>query len=136
MFGTRGKAVVLVAAAVAAGAAAFSAPAQPWVAIAEAAQPDPPLHGCGRSTSSCSPRSAGTPTAGRRSRRRDLDDVATAMSTVGTTVGETDGLVDGIAAAVDGSASLGPDGTDTTGRSAMAERLRSEATGFLAEMRR
>jgi hypothetical protein len=28
------------------------------------------------------------------------------------------------------------DGTDTTGLSQMAERLRSEATGFLAEMRR
>ncbi|MGY1808551.1 methyl-accepting chemotaxis protein [Blastococcus sp. SYSU D00669] len=68
--------------------------------------------------------------------RQACDDVATAMSTVGTTVGEMDGLVDGIAAAVDGSASLGPDRTYTTGLSAMAERLRSEATGFLAEMRR
>jgi hypothetical protein len=58
------------------------------------------------------------------------------MSTVGTTVAEMNGLVDGIAAAVDGSASLGVDGTDTTGLSQMAERLRSEATGFLAEMRR
>ncbi|MGY1601265.1 methyl-accepting chemotaxis protein [Geodermatophilus sp. SYSU D00815] len=68
--------------------------------------------------------------------RQACEDVAAAMQTVGATVGEMDGLVDGIAAAVDGSASLGPDGTDTTGLSAMAERLRSEATGFLAEMRR
>jgi hypothetical protein len=57
------------------------------------------------------------------------------MSSVGTTMTEMNGLVDGIAAAVDGSASLGADG-DATGLSQMAERLRSEATGFLAEMRR
>jgi len=45
-------------------------------------------------------------------------------------------LVDGIAAAVDGSSSLASGGDDITGLSQMAERLRSEATGFLAEMRR
>ena len=42
----------------------------------------------------------------------------------------------GIAAAVDGSASLGPGGHDVTGLSQLAERPRSEATGFLAAMRR
>ena len=68
--------------------------------------------------------------------RQVSEDVAAIMGTVGTTVTEMNGLVDGIAAAVDGSASLGEDGTDTTGLSQMAERLRSEATGFLAEMRR
>ena len=68
--------------------------------------------------------------------RQVSEDVAEVMSTVGTTVTEMNGLVDGIAAAVDGSASLGADGTDATGLSQMAERLRSEATGFLAEMRR
>jgi methyl-accepting chemotaxis protein len=68
--------------------------------------------------------------------RQVSEDVAEVMGTVGTTVAEMNGLVDGIAAAVDGSASLGVDGTDTTGLSQMAERLRSEATGFLAEMRR
>jgi hypothetical protein len=57
------------------------------------------------------------------------------MRNVGTTVGDMNGLVDGIAAAVDGSASLGS-GDDVTGLSQMAERLRSEATGFLAAMRR
>ena len=67
--------------------------------------------------------------------RQACEDVATAMTTAGTTVEQMDGLVDGIAAAVDGSASLG-DGQDTTGLSAMAERLRSEAIAFLAEMRR
>jgi hypothetical protein len=46
------------------------------------------------------------------------------------------GLVDGIAAAVDGSASLGTTATDVTGLSRMAEQLRSEAIGFLGEMRR
>jgi hypothetical protein len=58
------------------------------------------------------------------------------MTKVGTTVTEMNGVVDGIAAAVDGSASLGPGGDDVTGLSQLAERLRSEATGFLAEMRR
>ena len=58
------------------------------------------------------------------------------MSTVGTTVGEMNGLVDGIAAAVDGSSSLVTGGDDVTGLSQMAERLRSEATEFLVEMRR
>jgi hypothetical protein len=65
----------------------------------------------------------------------EVEDLAAAMSTVGSTVGEMNGLVDGIAAAVDGSASLGPDRTDVTGLSRMAERLRSPATGFLGEMR-
>jgi methyl-accepting chemotaxis protein len=68
--------------------------------------------------------------------RQVSEDVAVVMSTVGDTVGEMNGLVDGIAAAVDGSASLGADGTDVTGLSQMAEKLRSEATGFLGEMRR
>jgi methyl-accepting chemotaxis protein len=68
--------------------------------------------------------------------RQACEDVAAAMTNVGTTVSEMNGLVDGIARAVDGSASLGADGTDTTGLSQMAERLRSEATGFLAAMRR
>jgi methyl-accepting chemotaxis protein len=62
--------------------------------------------------------------------------VASGMSTVATTVTEMNALVDGIAAAVDGSASLNAGATDTTGLSQMAEKLRSEATGFLAEMRR
>jgi methyl-accepting chemotaxis protein len=68
--------------------------------------------------------------------RQASEDVAAVMSNVGATVGEMNGLVDGIAAAVDGSASLGVDGTDVTGLSQMAEKLRSEATGFLAAMRR
>jgi methyl-accepting chemotaxis protein len=67
--------------------------------------------------------------------RQSCDDVAAVMRNVGTTVGDMNGLVDGIAAAVDGSASLGS-GDDVTGLSQMAERLRSEATGFLAAMRR
>ena len=67
--------------------------------------------------------------------RGACEDVATVMSNVSSTVGEMNGLVDGIAAAVDGSASLGPAGTDTTGLSRMAERLRSEMTGFLGVMR-
>jgi hypothetical protein len=58
------------------------------------------------------------------------------MRTVGTTVGEMNGPVDGIAAAVDGSSSLAGGTDDLTGLSQMAERLRSEATGFLAELRR
>nr|WP_243850625.1 methyl-accepting chemotaxis protein [Modestobacter marinus] len=73
-------------------------------------------------------------TAQVESMRTACDDVAAGMSTVGTTVAEMNGLVDGIAAAVDGSASLGPAG-DTTGLSRMAEKLRTEMTGFLAEMR-
>ena len=68
--------------------------------------------------------------------RQDSEAVAAGMSTVGTTVDEMNGLVDGIAAAVDGSSSLATGGDDITGLSQMAERLRSEATGFLAEMRR
>jgi methyl-accepting chemotaxis protein len=68
--------------------------------------------------------------------RQTSEAVAAGMSTVGTTVGEMNGLVDGIAAAVDGSSSLAMGRDDVTGLSQMAERLRSEATGFLAEMRR
>jgi methyl-accepting chemotaxis protein len=68
--------------------------------------------------------------------RQACEAVAAGMSHVGTTVEEMNGLVDGIAAAVDGSASLGTGGEDITGLSQMAERLRSEAIGFLAEMRR
>lgn len=68
--------------------------------------------------------------------RRASEAVAGGMSTVGTTVGEMNSLVDGIAAAVDGSSSLGDGGEDITGLSQMAEKLRSEAIAFLAEMRR
>jgi uncharacterized phage infection (PIP) family protein YhgE len=68
--------------------------------------------------------------------RQACEEVAAVMDEVGTTVSEMNGLVDGIAAAVDGSASLGTGSGDITGLSQMAERLRSEATGFLAEMRR
>ena len=68
--------------------------------------------------------------------RAACDDVTAVIGSVGTTVADMNGLVDGIAAAVDGSASLGATATDVTGLSQMAERLRSEATGFLAEMRR
>lgn len=66
--------------------------------------------------------------------RQACEDVAGGMSTVGTTVDDMNGLVDGIATAVDGSAGL--DGTDPMGLSQMAERLRTEAIAFLAEMRR
>jgi methyl-accepting chemotaxis protein len=68
--------------------------------------------------------------------RSACEEVAQVMTRVGTTVAEMNGVVDGIAAAVDGSASLGPGGDDVTGLSQLAERLRSEATGFLGEMRR
>ena len=68
--------------------------------------------------------------------RAACDDVTAVIGSVGGTVADMNGLVDGIAAAVDGSASLGATATDVTGLSQMAERLRSEATGFLAEMRR
>jgi methyl-accepting chemotaxis protein len=68
--------------------------------------------------------------------REASEAVAAGMSHVGTTVTEMNALVDGIAAAVDGSSSLATGGDDITGLSQMAERLRSEATGFLAEMRR
>ncbi|RBY97054.1 chemotaxis protein [Blastococcus sp. TF02-8] len=68
--------------------------------------------------------------------RQASEDVAEVMSSVGGTVDEMNGLVDGIAAAVDGSASLNTGYDDVTGLSQMAEKLRSEATGFLAEMRR
>jgi methyl-accepting chemotaxis protein len=68
--------------------------------------------------------------------RQASEDVAAVMSGVGDTVAEMNGLVDGIAAAVDGSASLGTEGADVTGLSQMAEKLRSEATEFLVEMRR
>ena len=57
------------------------------------------------------------------------------MGSVGTRVVDMAGLVDGIAAAVDGHSSLGSR-DDVTGLSQMAEKLRSEATGFLAAMRR
>ena len=56
---------------------------------------------------------------------------AQVIAGVGTTVAEMTALVDGIAAAVDGSAAPG----DAPGLSQMAERLRSEMTGFLAAMR-
>ncbi|MCA0145806.1 methyl-accepting chemotaxis protein [Blastococcus sp. LR1] len=68
--------------------------------------------------------------------RQASENVADKMSNVGGTVGEMNGLVDGIAAAVDGSASLNTGYDDVTGLSQMAEKLRSEAIGFLAEMRR
>jgi methyl-accepting chemotaxis protein len=68
--------------------------------------------------------------------RAACDDATAVIGSVGTTVADMNGLVDGIAAAVDGSASLGATATDVTGLSQMAEQLRSEATGFLAEMRR
>jgi X-X-X-Leu-X-X-Gly heptad repeat protein len=68
--------------------------------------------------------------------REASEAVAAGMSHVGTTVTEMNTLVDGIAAAVDGSSSLATGVDDVTGLSRMAERLRSEATGFLAEMRR
>ena len=74
----------------------------------------------------------GRSTFGRPFRGR----VATGMGNVGTTDDEMNALVDGIAAAVDGSSSLAAGADDVTGLSQMAERLRSEATGFLAEMRR
>jgi len=68
------------------------------------------------------------------SMRAACDDVAEVMSGVGTTVEDMTGLVDGIAAAVDGTASLGRS-DDAAGLSRMAEKLRSEMTGFLAAMR-
>jgi methyl-accepting chemotaxis protein len=68
--------------------------------------------------------------------REASEAVTASMSHVGTTVTEMNALVDGIAATVDGSSSLATGGDDITGLSQMAERLRSEATGFLAEMRR
>jgi methyl-accepting chemotaxis protein len=68
--------------------------------------------------------------------RAACEEVAAVMTRVGTTVTEMNGMVDGIAAAVDGSASLGPGGQDVSGLSQLAEQLRSEATGFLGEMRR
>ncbi len=66
--------------------------------------------------------------------RQACEDVAGGMATVGTTVTDMNGLVDGIATAVDGSSSVG--GTEPMGLSQMAERLRTEAIAFLAEMRR
>ncbi|MGY2003347.1 methyl-accepting chemotaxis protein [Blastococcus sp. SYSU DS1024] len=68
--------------------------------------------------------------------RQASEGVAAGMSSVSSTVDEMNGLVSGIAAAVDGSASLNTGHEDVTGLSQMAEKLRSEATGFLAEMRR
>ncbi len=66
--------------------------------------------------------------------RQACEDVAGGMSTVGATVDEMNGLVDGIATAVDGSSLVG--GAEPMGLSQMAERLRTEAIDFLAEMRR
>jgi methyl-accepting chemotaxis protein len=66
--------------------------------------------------------------------RQACEDVAGGMSTVGTTVDDMNGLVDGIATAVDGSSLAGDAGP--MGLSQMAERLRTEAIAFLAEMRR
>jgi hypothetical protein len=63
--------------------------------------------------------------------RAACEEVATVMTRVGETVTEMNGVVDGIAATVVASASLGPGGQDVTGLSRLAERLRSEATGFL-----
>ncbi|WP_209313785.1 methyl-accepting chemotaxis protein [Blastococcus sp. TF02A_35] len=68
--------------------------------------------------------------------RQVSENVAGVMGSVGGTVDEMNGLVDGIAAAVDGSASLNTGHDDVTGLSQMAEKLRSEAIGFLAGMRR
>ena len=66
--------------------------------------------------------------------RQACEDVAGGMGTVGTTVDDMNCLVDGIATAVDGSPLMG-DG-EPMGLSQMAERLRTEAIAFLAEMRR
>lgn len=68
--------------------------------------------------------------------RQACEDVADVITAMGSTVTDMNGLVVGIAAAVDGSASLGTSGEDITGLSQMAERLRAEATDFLAQMRR
>jgi hypothetical protein len=65
------------------------------------------------------------------------ESAAAGMATVGTTVGAMNRLVDGSAAAVDGSPTLATGGDDMSGMAQMAERLRSEATGFVAKgMRR
>ncbi|WP_369135038.1 methyl-accepting chemotaxis protein [Modestobacter sp. I12A-02662] len=64
--------------------------------------------------------------------RTACDDVAEVMDTVGTTVADMTGVADGITAAVDGT---GTAGATSPGLSQMAETLRSEMTGFLAEMR-
>jgi len=66
--------------------------------------------------------------------RQACEDVAGGMGTVGTTVEDMNGLVDGIATAVDGSVLVGD--AEPMGLSQMAERLRTEAISFLAEMRR
>ena len=66
--------------------------------------------------------------------QQSCDDVASVMRGVGERVSAMTDLVDGIAAAVDGSASLGGH-ADQTGLSQMAERLRSEMGGFLVAMR-
>ncbi|SOC51645.1 Methyl-accepting chemotaxis protein (MCP) signalling domain-containing protein [Blastococcus aggregatus] len=66
--------------------------------------------------------------------RQACEDVAGGMTTVGATVDEMNGVVDGIATAVDGSTLVG--GAEPMGLSQMAERLRTEAIDFLAEMRR
>jgi methyl-accepting chemotaxis protein len=71
-------------------------------------------------------------TAQVESVRTACDDVAEVMDTVGTTVADMTGVADGITAAVDGT---GAPGATSPGLSQMAETLRSEMTGFLAEMR-
>ncbi len=71
-------------------------------------------------------------TAQVESVRAACDDVAEVMDTVGTTVADMTGVADGITAAVDGT---GAAGATSPGLSQMAETLRSEMTGFLAEMR-
>ncbi|RFU23149.1 methyl-accepting chemotaxis protein [Geodermatophilus marinus] len=68
--------------------------------------------------------------------RQACEGVAEVMSTVGGTVSGMNGLVEGIAAAVDGGVATDAVGADAPGLSQMAERLRAEATGFLAGMRR
>ena len=60
------------------------------------------------------------------------DDVASVMSSVADTVLAMNGLVQGIVDAVDGSGAV----TDQTGLARMAEQLRAQMSGFLAEMRR
>jgi methyl-accepting chemotaxis protein len=54
--------------------------------------------------------------------RAACEEVASGMTRVGATVTEMNGVADGIAAAVDGSASLGPGGQDVTGLSQLAGR--------------
>jgi len=67
--------------------------------------------------------------------RASCADVASGMTAVGATVTDMNGLVDGIVAAVDGTSSLGPDDSDVTGLSRLAEQLRTQMTRFLGSMR-